>query len=81
MAAQRNNNGQNNDPRNKGFINMKQRNGRWELGGTWTDGNGEEFDLGYIVVSPHGLIDGLTLLAKQMAPTMNGKGIRKERRQ
>lgn len=68
------------DPRNSGFINLRWADGKWSIGGTWTDGNGKQWDLGYIVTGQHALPEAVATIVKQIGPTLNGKGIEKENR-
>jgi len=70
------------DYRNSGYINIAWNadDGIWQVGGNFTDANNRQFDLGFFKVGPQTLIEAIALCAKQLGPTMNGKGIpRKER--
>jgi hypothetical protein len=66
-----------------GYINItwNGKEGCWQIGGNFTDGKGKEFDLGFCKVGTTGLQDGIALVAKQLGPTLNGKGIERQRRQ
>lgn len=69
------------DPRNSGFINLRWDDGKWSIGGTYTDANNKQWDLGYIVTGQHCLNEAIATIVKQIGPTLNGKGMVKERRQ
>ena len=70
------------DYRNSGFINFSYDSDDkcWSVGGSYTDEQNNQWDLGYVKCSGQGLQDAVAIVAKQMGPTLAKKGMpRKER--
>lgn len=63
--------------RNSGYINVSfdSESRQWSVGGNYTDDKNIQWDLGYAKVGSQGLQDAITLVAKQIGPTIAGKGI------
>jgi len=51
----------------------------WDVGGTYTDANGNQWDLGYCKTAPTGLVDAVAVLVKNLLSALNGKGVPKEK--
>lgn len=84
MANTRNGNtsnrGNNDQKTNEGFIslNLNTKIGQWSIGGTWSDGTGKKWDLGFVKTAPAGIGDALTTLGKNLAATLAGRGVEKQ---
>lgn len=73
----------NNEQNDSGWLNFKWSSDAklWTLSGSYTDHEGKQWDLGYAKVGAPGLLPGLAVLAGQMSPTLNGKGVARQERQ
>lgn len=69
-----------NDRRNEAYFSLKWKSrGMWDVGGTYTDANGNQWDLGYCKTAPTGLVDAVAVLVKNLLSALNGKGVPKEK--
>lgn len=67
------------EKRNEAYFSLKWKaRGMWDVGGTYTDENGKQFDLGYSKTAPTGLVDAIAVLVKNLLAALNGKGVPKE---
>lgn len=73
----------NDNKRSVGYINFRYNAEEkiWSISGNFTDANGAEFDLGLVKTGTQCINEGISVIAKQIGPTLAGKGIpRQERR-
>lgn len=68
--------------RNIGYINFtwNERDKIWSVGGNYIDNAGKEFDLGYCKVGTQTVQEAIAIIAKQIGPTLAGKGIERQER-
>lgn len=65
----------------KGFISWELQGDMFAVSGTYTDANGERWDLGYAKCTTNGLRPAIEMCTNQAAATLSGRGVKSKRQE